>query len=182
MRGKKSNLPNIKNVIFSHWIFGSSSMNVMHKHAIPAQNIVEKRIHFLPTHIMTKIAIAIAGISTRPARACWRKNYPNKSNLINFCRKPKENWRWLKELGLYLESGGIAERNLGHLDFRYSQWFAYISSMRFDGLLFISFIKYSMKEMLVIWERCWPYERNTRPSMKNQENLTNIPGSSQKIK
>lgn len=65
-------------------MFGSSSMNVMHKHAIPAQNIVEKRIHFLPTHIMTKMAIAIAGISTRPARACREKNQVNNFFLLKF--------------------------------------------------------------------------------------------------
>lgn len=47
-------------------------MIVMHMHAIPAQNIVEKRIHFLPAKNMMKIAIAIAGISTKPAKA-YRK-------------------------------------------------------------------------------------------------------------
>lgn len=41
----------------------------MHMHAIPAQNIVEKRIHFLPAKKMMKMAIPIAGISTKPAKA-----------------------------------------------------------------------------------------------------------------
>lgn len=61
---------------------GCSSMNVMHKHAIPAQSIVENRIHFLPTHMMIKMAIAIAGISTRPASA-WKKIFEKKKRRLN---------------------------------------------------------------------------------------------------
>lgn len=41
---------------------------------IPARKNVAQKIHFLPTFIMIKIANAMAGISTRPARALENKN------------------------------------------------------------------------------------------------------------
>lgn len=62
-------LPIITNVILSQSIRSFPSENAAHKQAIPVVNNVAQKSHFLPTFKMMYIAIAIAGISTRPARA-----------------------------------------------------------------------------------------------------------------
>lgn len=50
--------------------FDSPSTKVAQRHASPAQKNVAQKSHFCPIRPIMKIAIAIAGISTSPARAC----------------------------------------------------------------------------------------------------------------
>lgn len=64
-----SYLPIISNVIFSHSKSSFPSAMAEQRHDIPARKNVAQKIHFLPNFIMIKIANAMAGISTRPARA-----------------------------------------------------------------------------------------------------------------
>lgn len=45
------------------------SLTATKKHANPAQKNVAQNIHFLPNFMMIKMASAMAGISTRPAKA-----------------------------------------------------------------------------------------------------------------
>lgn len=49
-----------------------------HRHDIPDRKNVAQKIHFFPTFIMIKIANAMAGISTRPARAFKNTKYFNE--------------------------------------------------------------------------------------------------------
>lgn len=72
-------LPIITKVIFSHMRFDSPSTNVAQRHASPAQKNVAQKSHFCPIRPIMKIAIAIAGISTSPARACEMNR---KSSLV----------------------------------------------------------------------------------------------------
>ncbi len=71
---KYSNIPIISNVIFNHSKSSFPSAMAEQRHDIPAKKNVAQKIHFLPTFIMIKIANAMAGISTRPARAFCSKN------------------------------------------------------------------------------------------------------------
>lgn len=51
------------------------SVMATQQQAIPAQKNVAHSIHFLPTFCMMNMASAIAGISTRPAKACEEMVY-----------------------------------------------------------------------------------------------------------
>lgn len=68
---KKLNLPIITKVIFNHNISEFPSAKAAHAQAHPVATSVVQNNHFLPIFNMTHIAIAIAGISTKPARACY---------------------------------------------------------------------------------------------------------------
>ena len=66
---KNKYLPNIMNVIFNQRISSFPSVIAAQQQAIPAHIRVPLNSHFLPTLDMMYIAIAIAGISTSPAKA-----------------------------------------------------------------------------------------------------------------
>lgn len=67
-----SRSPIITNVIFNHnmWLFPSKI--AAKKHEMPQARKVAEKSHFLPVFMMMYIAIPMAGISTRPARALKR--------------------------------------------------------------------------------------------------------------
>jgi hypothetical protein len=56
-------------VIFSHNKSGFPSTKAAHKQATPQLKNVAQNNHFFPVFIMMYIAMAIAGISTKPASA-----------------------------------------------------------------------------------------------------------------
>lgn len=66
-------LPIITNVILSHSMFPFPSKIAAKKHEMPQDKKVAAKSHFLPVFMMMYMAMPIAGISTRPAKA-WRAN------------------------------------------------------------------------------------------------------------
>lgn len=77
----QKHIPIIKNVSLSHSMSSFPSVIAAHKQASPAQTSVAQKSHFLPTFIIMYIAIPIAGISTRPARACLKREI-NQIELV----------------------------------------------------------------------------------------------------
>lgn len=79
-------------VIFTQSILGWPSKIAAHKQANPQLKKVAENNHFLPVFIIIYMAIAIAGISTKPAKACQKETV---YDLI-LIQIVKMSLRWIK--------------------------------------------------------------------------------------
>ena len=76
-------LPIMTKVIFIQSNSGCPSKAAAHKQANPQLKKVAEKSHFLPVFIIIYMAIAIAGISTKPAKAYLKIKMLNIKNVFD---------------------------------------------------------------------------------------------------